>query len=151
MIQAGKQHAELVAQTTAKHTPFQVKLIQLAVLARSARSRSGRGAESTHTTLANLWKAERLPLGAAALPLPQPAFFLQTAFPARVLRRTAAVQSDRCALHGNHGQRLLQDADSWAMWTNYQTAFVLLTLGVNLYGFALYALLFLDLAALRKP
>jgi len=42
---------------------------------------------------------------------------------------------------------LLQDADSWAMWTNYQTAFVLLTLGVNLYGFALYALLFLDLAA----
>jgi hypothetical protein len=106
------------------------------------------GAESTHTTLANLWKAERLPLGAGSLAFAAAGFFFykQRSLLAYYVGQLRFSQTD-ARYAGITAKGLLEDADSWATWTNYQTAFVLLTLGVILYGFALYPLLLLDLAA----
>ena len=106
------------------------------------------GADSTHTTLANLWKAERLPLGAGSLAFAIAAFFFykQRSLLAYYVGQLRFSQTD-ARYRGMTAKGLLEDADSWATWINYQTAFILLTLGVVLYGFALYALVFLDLAA----
>ncbi len=99
---------------------------------------------STQAELLKMWSDQRVLLGFGSL-----AFFLAALFFYRQrsllgyyigqlrFSETKARYDDKTTTG------LLLDADSWATWVHYQTAFVLLTLGSVLYGLSVYAPLLL--------
>ena len=100
------------------------------------------GADSSkNDALAALWSGQPVLLGAGSLAFVLAALFFYRqrsllAFYVGQLRfsKTMARYEDMNA------KDLLEDADSWATWIHYQTAFALMTLGFTLYGFTLFTL-----------
>jgi uncharacterized protein (DUF983 family) len=105
---------------------------------------------STQAALAAVWSDQRVPLGAGSLAFVLAAlfFYRQRSLLAYYVGQLRFSQTDAC-YKGMTAKGLLEDADSWATWVHYQTAFVLLTLGFIFYGFAFYAPLWLRLSSWR--
>ena len=101
---------------------------------------------STHEALAAVWSDQRVLLGAGSLAFVLAAlfFYRQRSLLAYYVGQLRFSQTD-ARYKGMTAKGLLEDADSWATWVHYQTAFVLLTLGFALYGFTFYAPLLLGL------
>ena len=86
-----------------------------------------------------------MPLGAGSLAFALAAlfFYRQRSLLAYYVGQLRFSQTD-ARYKGMTAKGLLEDADSWATWVHYQTAFVFLTLGFALYGLTFYAPLLLD-------
>lgn len=95
--------------------------------------------------LATLWSDQRefLGVGSIALLLAALCFYLQRSLLAYYIGQLRF--STTVARYKKPStKKLLEDADSWATWIQYQTGFVLLGLGFTLYAFAFYASLLKD-------
>jgi uncharacterized oligopeptide transporter (OPT) family protein len=96
-------------------------------------------------TLAQLWSDQRefLGVGSIAFLLAALCFYLQRSLLAYYIGQLRFSKT-MARYEKPSAKELLEDADSWATWIQYQTGFVLLALGFTMYGFAFYASLLKD-------